>query len=113
MNSDEAKRVLQLYRPNGRASERRFFQEALEQVKKDPVLTAWWESECAWDEAVRSKLRETRAPDDLKKSILSTCAAVYCRQPWWRKPSVLALIICVILGLLSLAWVFVFRSFFQ
>ncbi|MFH1067956.1 MAG: hypothetical protein V1746_08685 [bacterium] len=108
MNSSEAKRILQIYRPDGHAAEQRFFQEALEQAQRDPELAAWLESERAWDEVVRGKLREAKTPADLKPAILAACATARC-QPWWKRPPVLALVICLALGLLVLALALVSR----
>lgn len=106
MNSSEAKRILQIYRPDGRAAEEHFFQEALEQARQDPELAAWLESERAWDEDIRHKLREVQTPANLKPLILAACATARY-HPWWEKPPVLALVICLTLGLLALVLVLI------
>ena len=90
MTNEEAKFMLQGYRPNGQDADNEAFAEALAQAERDPSLRAWFEREQAFDALIAGKLREVRAPDGLRESILagtklSTQPVAAERTPaWWR-----------------------------
>ena len=56
MHTEQAKAILQHYRPTVDAEEP-YFREALEQVQRDPELAQWLTEHCASYEAVRRALR--------------------------------------------------------
>lgn len=61
-------------RPNGADHADATFGEALEQTQRDPELRAWFEREQAVDRALTAKLRELRAPAELRAQILQGVA---------------------------------------
>lgn len=71
MDKQEAKRVLQAYRPNGPDTTDPAFAEALTLAEADPELKAWWQAQQAFDQKVTAKLGEVPLPDDLRDTILA------------------------------------------
>ena len=85
MNAEQAKEILQNYRPRVDDADAQFA-EALAQAKRDPVLAAWLNEHAAQFEALRHKFRQTPIPADLRDRILGrqpTRATV----PWWKRPA--------------------------
>src|SRR6266536_6705164 len=82
MNSQEAKRLPDVYRPNGADAADPRFAEALAQVKQDPALARWFDEQRNFDVAVAGSLRLLSAPADLKDAILASRKIV--RPPFWR-----------------------------
>ena len=105
MDNREAKFVLNAYRPGGQDANDPRFAEALEQVRRDPVLERWFVDSIAFDTAMTEKLRAIEVPPDLRESIL---AGVKVSRPLrWSRPFIewaiaAALISMAILG--SLIW---------
>lgn len=93
MNNEEAKFILQGYRPNGADAGDATFRAALEQANTDPVLGAWFAQQQAFDAAVGAKLAEVQPPAGLRAAILTGSRlsedAVISR-PWWKHPAWLA-----------------------
>lgn len=71
MSNNEAKFLLNAYRPGGRDAEDPTLAAALAQAKADPVLGAWFAREQAHDAAVAGKLREIAPPAGLRDAILA------------------------------------------
>lgn len=71
MNNDEAKFILQAYRPGGRDATDGTFSAALAQAQRDPMLGAWFARTQAYDAAVAAKLREVTPPPGLREAILA------------------------------------------
>jgi len=102
VNAEQAKAILQHYRPAIDAGDP-YFSEALEQVQRDPALAEWFTAHCASDEAVRCALRQIPVPAGLYEEILQAQAQ---RRPgrWWMPPAwgapaaVAALLVLAILG---------------
>jgi hypothetical protein len=94
MNNDEAKFMLQGYRPGGRDAGDPAMMAALEQARRDPALAGWFQREQAHGAAVAAKLREIAPPPGLRAAILAG-ARVSGRadpvRPAWRHPAWLAL----------------------
>jgi len=93
MNNDEAKFILQGYRPNGSDAGEAAFRAALEQVQRDPALREWFAREQAFDAAVSAKLNAVPAPAGLREAILAGGRVTTPdRAPavWWRSPVWLA-----------------------
>lgn len=84
MTNEQAKLLLQAYRPGGQDAQDTLYAEALEQVRRDPELARWFEVEQRLDAAIGRKLRELPVPPALKHNILA--AELMTRsEPWWRR----------------------------
>jgi hypothetical protein len=91
MTHDEAKFILQAYRPGGHDANDATFCAALELARQDPVLRAWYERHQAFDRAVAAKLRAVTPPADLRSAILTGGrVSGAATAPWWRQPRWLA-----------------------
>ena len=105
MDNREAKFILNAYRPGGQDANDPRFAEALQQVRRDPVLERWFSEAIAFDATMTEKLRAIEVPPDLRENILA--GAKVSRPLRWSKPFVkwaiaAALISIAILG--SLIW---------
>lgn len=96
MDNEQAKFILQAYRPGGADAGDPQFAEALEQVRRDPGLAKWFEEQQAVDEAIAAKLKSAPAPNDLKSSILAASKVVH-PPAFWRRPATLAWAACLVL----------------
>lgn len=90
MNNQEAKLILQAYRPNGQDASDPFFAEALEQVQRDPELKKWFEEETVLNSRIQTRLQGAiPVPPGLKSELLAlqkTAPPI----PWWFQPMKLA-----------------------
>jgi len=87
MNNEEAKLILQAYRPGGQDANDPRFREALEQVQHDPELARWFANEQALDSRISGRFnRSIKPPAHLKSQLLAQRKIV---RPvvWWRKPA--------------------------
>ncbi len=96
MHNEQAKLILQAYRPGGEDADDPFFSEALEQTRVDPELEKWFAEQRAFDEAMRKALQTRIPPAGLRDSILltkkiSTLPRRQPSRPVWRRPGVMAL----------------------
>lgn len=91
MNNEEAKFLLQGYQPDGRDARDPQFEEALEQVKRDPALEQWFAQQQAFDRAVSDKLRSVPVPANLKSDILAGRKTIRPAAWWTRRPVLTAL----------------------
>ena len=85
MNRDEAKLILQSYRPGGRDAGDPYFAPALALAKQDAELAAWFAEQQALDARISGALQQLRVPSRLKAEILA--AAETKESPvatWWR-----------------------------
>jgi hypothetical protein len=96
MNNEEARFLLQAYRPNGRDAQDPQFQEALEQVKRDPALEQWFREQQAGDAAVSEYMRAVPVPSTLKSSILAGRKTLRPAAWWSRRSMVTALAACFV-----------------
>jgi len=97
MNNQEAKLILQAYRPGGRDTFDPLFAEALEQARRDPELQKWFAEEQALDSQIQSKLRPAVAvPRDLKANLLALRKMIR-PVPWWFQPMKLAAAAAIVL----------------
>jgi hypothetical protein len=71
MNREEAKLLLQSYRPNEQDREDTTFREALALLERDPQLKEWFERQQAFDAAMASHLQAIPIPAQLKRNILA------------------------------------------
>jgi hypothetical protein len=97
MNSEQAKAVLQYYRPTVDAVDPHF-REALEQVQRDPALAQWFTEHCVSYEAVRRTLRQTPVPVGLREAILQAHAQ-HRAAGWWLPPAGVALAVVAVIVL--------------
>jgi hypothetical protein len=82
MDNREAKFILNAYRPGGQDANSPRFAEALEQVRRDPILQRWFDESVAFDAAMTEKLSTTPVPNDLRESILTGVKVT--RAPRWK-----------------------------
>ena len=93
MNNEEAKFILQGYRPDGTDAGDEAFRAALDQVRHDPALRDWFAREQAFDAGVSAKLNAVPAPTGLREAILAggrVSSATPTETRWWRSPAMLA-----------------------
>lgn len=103
MNTQEAKDILLLYRPGTRDAEDPQIREAMAVAREDPDLASWFERHCAFQTAIRARLRELQPPARLREALLRESKVV--RPAFrWRQPAWLAAAACfaVMLGLAAL-----------
>ena len=99
MNNDEAKFILHAYRPGGQDANDPQFREALEQARRDPDLTRWFDEQRELDNRIGTVLRTALAPPpELKSSLLAQRRLV--RVSFWRQPAWVATAIAAGLALL-------------
>ncbi len=90
MNNQEAQLILQAYRLGGQDAADPQFQEALEQLQRDPDLERWFAQERAIETRIQARLRAAvKPPEHLKANLLAQRKIV---RPvvWWRRPAWLA-----------------------
>jgi hypothetical protein len=92
MDNEQAKLILQAYRPGGEDADDPFFSEALDQARIDPEFAKWFAEQRTFDEAMRKALQTRIPPIGLRDSILLTKKiSTLPRRPVWRRPGVMAL----------------------
>ena len=95
MNSEEAKRLLEVYRPGSADADDPRFAEVLDQAGRDPELSRWLKAQNRFDALMAEGLRTIEAPADLKASILASRRVI--RVPFWRETRVrLAMAACAV-----------------
>ncbi|MEW6159252.1 MAG: hypothetical protein AB1813_17640 [Verrucomicrobiota bacterium] len=82
MDNHEAKFILQSFRPQGQDANDPAFAEALKRTWEDPELARWFAEERSLDAAIAGKLKQVKAPDDLRTAILAG-GKVGARQRGW------------------------------
>jgi hypothetical protein len=103
MDSREAKFILSAYRPGGQDASDARFAEALEQVRRDPILERWFNESVAFDTAMTERLRAIEVPPDLRENILAGARVSRpLRSPFIKWAIAAALISMAVLG--SLIW---------
>jgi hypothetical protein len=70
MDSQRAREVLLLYRPDSSDTNDPQVQEALDQVKLDPELREWFDAHCSRQALVRDQFRRIAVPGNLRQRIL-------------------------------------------
>ena len=86
MNQDEAKAILQAYRPGGKDAGDPYFAEALALAQKDPELNAWFGEQQAFDARISGSLQQVRVPSRLKAEILAqNKTEPVSFSGWWRE----------------------------
>jgi len=93
VDSQEAKLILEAYRPGVDDAEPQFA-EALAQTRRDPALARWLQEQTALDAAIRGKLRSVAVPIGLKTRILANAKPARSANLWaWLTPAVALLIV--------------------
>lgn len=93
MNNEEAKFILQGYRPNGADATDATFYSAIEQTKADPALGEWFARQQAFDAAISAKLAQVTPPVHLRAAILAggrVTEGGKARIRWWNQPAWMA-----------------------
>jgi anti-sigma factor RsiW len=72
MNRDEAKLILQAYRPGGRDAGDPYFAEALAFVQRDAELAAWFAEQQRFDSSISGAFQQVHVPSRLKSEILAS-----------------------------------------
>jgi hypothetical protein len=103
MKIDEAKTILQSYRPSGADAHDSAFAEALQLARENPELGNWFSRQQAFDAALSSEMSHVAAPADLRNRILQAAAdqsgsaerspegrtagstTTTTRRSWWRE----------------------------
>jgi hypothetical protein len=91
MDNQEAKFILNAYRPCGADAGDAVFCEALAQARRDPELGVWFLRQQARDKIIAAKLKSVPIPVGLRESILAGGKMSVARRSWWRQPTWLAL----------------------
>jgi hypothetical protein len=104
MNNEEAKLILQAYRPGGQDANDPRFGEALEQAQRDPELARWFANEQALETRISAKLKSALAtPAHLKSQLLAQQKIIRPTVRWQRPVVRLALAACLALLVTSAA----------
>lgn len=82
MNSQEARILLEAYRPGGADQSNPRFAEALSQAQRDPELARWFADQRRFDAAVGEGLKAITAPEDLRETLLASRRII--RPALWR-----------------------------
>ena len=83
MKSQDAKELLEVYRPGGADAAEPHFQEALQQAALDPRMAGWFNEQRNFDADFAKSLDAVPAPTDLKDSILAARKVVKPRLWNW------------------------------
>jgi len=83
MTNEQAKQILQLYRPGTADATDPEFAEALATCERDPQLKQWFANHCALYSAIRSKFKKISVPEALKEQIIAERPVQ--RTPAWQK----------------------------
>lgn len=87
MNNEEAKLILQAYRPGGQDADDPRFREALEQAQRDPELARWFVNEQALDSRISTKVQAAIKPPAHLKSQLLAQRKIVRPIAWWKMPA--------------------------
>ena len=109
MNNQEAKLILQAYRPGGEDASDPLFAEALEQARRDPKLQKWFAEQTVLEARLQARLETAiPVPRGLKSDLLAL-RKISRSVPWWFQPMKLAAAAAVVL-LLGLGGFFLFSQ---
>jgi hypothetical protein len=72
MNPDQAKLLLQIFRPGSSDEHDPLFSDALKATKEDQDLNAWYQQQKSFDDSVRVALQGDKPPHSLRDAILAT-----------------------------------------
>ena len=86
MDTERAKFLLTVYRPDGGDAADPIFEEALEATRTDEALGRWFAEEQERSKLLSERLCEVEPPGDLRAKILAG-ASVSATRPWYRRSS--------------------------
>jgi anti-sigma factor RsiW len=86
MNNQEAKLILQAYRPGGQDAHEPLFREALEQAQRDPELNRWFATEQALEARLSARLKSSLVPPPHLKSTLLAQRKIVRPPAFWQRP---------------------------
>jgi len=101
MTPSQAKEILLLYRPGTADAEDPQVVAAIGLARQDPELARWFERHCAFQNAMRAKLRQIEVPMHLKAALLAQQKTV--RPPIWSQRPVWLSAAAAVLLFLGLA----------
>ncbi|HRI11614.1 MAG TPA: hypothetical protein PLX89_01305 [Verrucomicrobiota bacterium] len=101
MTVNEAKEILRRCRPATADAAEPEVADALELVRREPELAAWWAAEQAWQAQARSSLRGMEPPAGFRESL--ECRMRRSRQAAWRRP-IVALALAAAVALVFVGW---------
>ncbi len=105
MNNQEAKLILQAYRLGGQDAADPQFQEALEQLRRDPELADWFAHEWAIETRLQAKIKDAVKPPPHLKAHLLAQGRIVRPAAWWRRPMWLAAAASfALLGMVASIW---------
>jgi hypothetical protein len=84
VNSQEARKILEVYRPGRDDAAEPCVTEALKCVERDPALARWFAAQRGFDDTMSAVVKDIAVPADLKESILAARKVV--KVPFWRQP---------------------------
>lgn len=91
MDKQEAKMILQSYRPGGQDAGDPAFAEALALARLDPELGEWFRQQTEFDQALSERLPGAPVPVDLRNAILaghrSDAQLLRPAFTWWKSPA--------------------------
>ena len=102
MTIEEAKFLLQAYRPGMDASDIPELEEALLLLEENDELKSWYEEDKAFDDAFASQLSAINVPQELESQIFSRVIekpGKVVEIPWWKQFSVLGAAASILLAL--------------
>jgi hypothetical protein len=104
MTNDQAKEILQLYRPGTADAADPAFAEALELCERNPDLKNWFGNHCALYSALRSKFKQIAVPEGLKEQIIAE-RRVRTAAPLWQRAVIavgaVAVVVMVVFNLVQ------------
>ncbi len=105
MNRDEAKVILQSYRPNDQDRDDPRFAEALALSERDPELKRWFEEQRAFDTMMQSHLQAIPVPAGLKQKLLARPRIISLEYLWnWRPALAMAASLVLLAGGFAFWW---------
>ncbi|MCB1121377.1 MAG: hypothetical protein KJT03_07505 [Verrucomicrobiae bacterium] len=102
MNLDQAKFILQAYRPDQAVTDSPELEEALKLLEQSEELQQWFAEDQAFDEAFREKLSGIEVPAELTDLVLTQVVekpGQIIEIPWWKQFSVWGAAASVLLAL--------------
>jgi hypothetical protein len=101
MTNEQAKQLLQLYRPGTADAVDPDFAEALELCEHEPELKKWFGDHCALYAALRSKFKQIAVPEGLKEQIIAE-RQVHTTPLWQRAVLVTGAVAAIFMAVFSL-----------
>jgi hypothetical protein len=99
MNRDEAKYILRAYQPGGRDAGDPQFREALEMVRRDPELAAWFAHEQQTDANLARTFQQFPVPPALRGQLL-VARKIVRPKTWWKHPAMAGMVAaCLMMAL--------------